>query len=158
MVLGIATGLLGLGLALPTGLAFGYGYGYGVRQGYSAFKPPSKTAQGLKMSPDPVQGGLGMGLQTAEERTKVKTPTPPLSTGPSLQSQGPALLGTPSGTAGTTRPDTISSKSGRFTITRSQKKKHPYNDRDYYKKWYNEQHPFQKQRKPYYQTGKYRYN
>lgn len=93
MVLGVATGLLGLGLALPTGLAFGYGYGYGVRQGYSAFKQPSKTAQGLKMSPDPVQGSLGMGLQTAEERTGFKTPDTSLSTGPSLQSQGPALLG-----------------------------------------------------------------
>ncbi len=92
MVLGVATGLLGLGLALPTGLAFGYGYGYGVRQGYSAFKQPSKAAQDLKMSPDPVQGGLGMGLQTAEERTGVKTPVP-LSAGPSIQSQGPALLG-----------------------------------------------------------------
>ncbi len=92
MVLGVATGLLGLGLALPTGLAFGFGYGYGVRQGYSAFKPPSKTAQGLKMSPDPIQGSYGMGLQTAEERTGVKTPIP-LSTGPSIQSQAPALMG-----------------------------------------------------------------
>ncbi len=91
MVLGIATGLLGLGLAMPTGLAFGYGYGYGVRQGYSAFKPPSSTAQQLKASPDPVTGGLGMGLQTAEERTGVKTPIP--LGRPSIQSQAPALLG-----------------------------------------------------------------
>jgi len=91
MVIGIATGLLGLGLALPTGLAFGYGYGYGVRQGYSAFKQPSAGIQGLKMSPDPIQGSLGMGLQTAEERTS-KTILPPpvgpkLSSGQSLQKQ-----------------------------------------------------------------------
>ncbi len=94
MVIGIATGLLGLGLALPTGLAFGYGYGYGVRQGYSAFKPPSATANSLKMSPDPIQGSFGMGLQTAEERTNVKTPVGPIGR-PSLQSQAPALMGTP---------------------------------------------------------------
>ncbi len=76
MVLGVGTGLIALGLALPTGLAFGYGYGYGVRQGYSAFKPPSQGVNDLKMSPDPIQGSLGMGLQTAEERTQ-KTIVPP---------------------------------------------------------------------------------
>ncbi len=69
MVIGIGTGLVALGLALPTGLAFGFGYGYGVRQGYSAFRPPSQGIQDLKASPDPIKGSLGMGLQTAEERT-----------------------------------------------------------------------------------------
>ncbi len=91
MVIGIAIGLLGLGLALPTGLAFGYGYGYGVRQGYSAFKPPSATANSLKMSPDPIQGSLGMGLQTAEERTGAKTPIGTLGR-PSIQQNGNAIL------------------------------------------------------------------
>ncbi len=129
MVLGIATGLLGLGLALPTGLAFGYGYGYGVRQGYSAFKPPSATASALKMSPDPVQGSLGMGLQTAEERTNRKTPVGPIGR-PSLQSQGPALLGSPAGPR-----ELISSKSGKYTITRKQKNKMT---RAQYNTWYNE--------------------
>ncbi len=94
MVIGIATGLLGLGLALPTGLAFGYGYGYGVRQGYSAFKQPSKPIADLKMSPDPIQGSLGMGLQTAEERTN-KQIQPPLSTGPSIQQQEKTLMPAP---------------------------------------------------------------
>lgn len=87
MVIGIASGLMALGLALPTGLAFGYGYGYGVRQGYSAFKPPGKTAMGLKQSPNPVDGSLGMGLQVAEERTNT------LNLGrPSLQSQEGPLM------------------------------------------------------------------
>ncbi len=89
MVIGIGTGLVALGLALPTGLAFGYGYGYGVRQGYSAFKPPGKIAGGLKASPNPIDGSLGMGLQVAEERTNT------LNLGrPSLQSQEPAISNT----------------------------------------------------------------
>lgn len=70
MVVG-ATALIGAGLALPTGLMFGYGYGYGVRAGYSAFKKPSDEVQKLKLSPDPVTGALGAGLQSAEERTKI---------------------------------------------------------------------------------------
>ncbi len=87
MVIGIGTGLVALGLALPTGLAFGYGYGYGVRQGYSAFRPPGKTAMGLKQSPDPIQGSLGMGLQVAEERTNT------IGLGrPSIQSAEPAIM------------------------------------------------------------------
>lgn len=72
MVIGIATGLVGLGLALPTGMAFGYGYGYGVRAGYNAYKQPSSEVQKLKLSADPVQGALGAGLQSAEERTGVQ--------------------------------------------------------------------------------------
>ncbi len=132
MVLGIATGLLGLGLALPTGLAFGYGYGYGVRQGYSAFKPPSSTANTLKMSPDPVQGSLGMGLQTAEERTNVKTPAGTLGR-PSIQSAGPALMGAP--TPNGQSRDLVTSKSGKFTITRKQKNKMT---RAQFNAWYNE--------------------
>lgn len=70
MVLGLGA-LASLGLALPTGMAFGYGYGYGVRAGYSAFKQPSSEIQKLKLSADPIQGSLGAGLQSAEERTQV---------------------------------------------------------------------------------------
>lgn len=85
MVLGmLAGGLAGLALAGPTGLAFGYGYGYGVRQGYSAFKPPSKTANDLKLSANPVTGAAGAGLQSAEEHTDVKTPVGTLTPEPSL--------------------------------------------------------------------------
>lgn len=67
-MLGIGA-LASLGLALPTGMAFGYGYGYGVRAGYNAYKQPSHEVQKLKLSPNPVTGALGAGLQSAEERT-----------------------------------------------------------------------------------------
>lgn len=70
MVFGIGA-LASLGLALPTGMAFGYGYGYGVRAGYSDYKKPSSPVQELKLSPNPVTGALGAGLQSAEERTNV---------------------------------------------------------------------------------------
>lgn len=96
MVIGLASGLLGLGLALPTGMAFGYGYGYGVRAGYSAFRPPSKNVQDLKMSPNPVNASLGMGLQTAEERTGVTAPgVPPMTDEPSLVAQTSKMVDQP---------------------------------------------------------------
>ncbi len=143
MVIGIATGLLGLGLALPTGLAFGYGYGYGVRQGYSAFKQPSKHIQDLKMSPDPIQGSLGMGLQTAEERTGSKEPIP-LSR-PTLQSQETALMApqpaVPTGGTPQSRRQAlyVYSKSGKKSMTIMQKKKM---GRNAYKNWYNDSKSF----------------
>lgn len=81
--------LASLGLALPTGLAFGYGYGYGVRAGYSAFRPPSKPVNELKLSADPVQGALGAGLQSAEERTSVPVMAAgvPMTTEPSIANE-----------------------------------------------------------------------
>ncbi len=140
MVIGIATGLLGLGLALPTGLAFGYGYGYGVRQGYSAFKQPSKGIQDLKMSPDPIQGSLGMGLQTAEERTPMKSIQPPLSTGPSLQQQEKTIFPNPIVPTGGTPQSRrqalyVYSKSGKKSMTRQRKKQM---GRTQYRLWYND--------------------
>ncbi len=144
MVIGIATGLLGLGLALPTGLAFGYGYGYGVRQGYSAFKQPSKGIQDLKMSPDPIQGSLGMGLQTAEERTPAKSIQPPLSTGPPLQKQEKTLFPEPitptGGTLASRRQALfVFSKSGKKRITRDTKSRMGRNE---FKIWYNDTKSF----------------
>lgn len=134
MVLGIGA-LASLGLALPTGLAFGYGYGYGVRQGYSAFKPPSKTADGLKMSANPVTGALGAGLQSAEERTGYKTPIGTLTDEPSLVHEAQKTV---SATASnqTLDRDIISSKSGKYSITRAQK---DTMNREEFRAWYNEE-------------------
>ncbi len=146
MVIGIATGLLGLGLALPTGLAFGYGYGYGVRQGYSAFKQPSQGIQNLKMSPDPIQGSLGMGLQTAEERTN-KQIQPPLSTGQPLAQTATALMSTPS-TENTQLAPTIQEKLQQFKKSNS--------DRDAY---YAEKRRLEEiERKKYSKYSKQKFN
>ncbi len=115
MVIGIGTGLVALGLALPTGLAFGYGYGYGVRQGYSAFRPPGATAAGLKASPDPIKGSLGMGLQTAEERTNS------LNLGrPSLQSAEPVISNTVSASAA--RRQSLSSQQKSYEADRKRER------------------------------------
>lgn len=90
-MLGIGA-LASLGLALPTGLAFGYGYGYGVRAGYNAYKQPSSEVQKLKLSPNPVTGALGAGLQSAEERTGVTVAgLPPMTSEPSLTAESTKL-------------------------------------------------------------------
>lgn len=134
MVLGIGA-LASLGLALPTGLAFGYGYGYGVRQGYSAFKPPSKTAAGLKMSANPVTGALGAGLQSGEERTGVKTPIGSLTTDPSISHEVKKLSTASTTAAPTVDRDILTSKTGKYSISRAQKDQM---DREEYYNWYNE--------------------
>lgn len=80
MLLG-GLGRLGLGAAMSPlqGLGFGFGYGYGVRLGYHTFKPSkSSTTTGLRLSPDPIQSSVGMGLGTAEERTGVALQSAPL--------------------------------------------------------------------------------
>lgn len=85
-MLGIGA-LASLGLALPTGLAFGYGYGYGVRAGYNAYKQPSSEVQKLKLSPNPITGALGAGLQSAEERTGTVVAGIPVTDEPSLAAE-----------------------------------------------------------------------
>jgi hypothetical protein len=69
MAIGLAA-LGGAALSPLTGLGFGFGYGYGVRLGYHSFKP-SKSSQvtGMRLSPNPVTSGTGMGLASAEEMT-----------------------------------------------------------------------------------------
>lgn len=133
MVLGFGA-LASLGLALPTGLAFGYGYGYGVRQGYSAFKPPGKTANNLKLSANPVTGALGAGLQSAEERTGVKNlgistiQGEPDNTSISQSSDKLVTTGTPQ------EREWISNKDGSEHITRAQKNEM---SREEYKRWFH---------------------
>lgn len=63
---------LGLGAVLSPlqGLGFGFGYGYGVRLGYHSFKPSkSKDITGMRLSPNPLIAGQGMGLASADEMT-----------------------------------------------------------------------------------------
>lgn len=91
MVLGIGA-LASLGLALPTGMAFGYGYGYGVRAGYNAYKKPSSEVEKLKLSPNPVTGALGAGLQSAEERTGQVAGIPVMKTPEGTISQEPSIV------------------------------------------------------------------
>lgn len=69
MAIGLAA-LGGAALSPLTGLGFGFGYGYGVRLGYHSFKP-SKSSQvtGMRLSPNPLTAGTGMGLASAEEMT-----------------------------------------------------------------------------------------
>jgi hypothetical protein len=115
MVMSIGIGALAsLGLALPTGLAFGYGYGYGVRQGYHSYKPSkSPDITTLRTSPNPVTGGLGMGLASAEEFTNNQNPTVPNLKGASIPTVGQQAKETVVPTK-----ETYSNKS--FTYTKQQ--------------------------------------
>lgn len=94
MVLSMATGLLGLGLAMPTGLAFGFGYGYGVRQGYHAYSPSkSKSIQQGYADPNPLVGAQAQGLHSANEMHMDrigKKANPPMTSPPtpSIQKAG----------------------------------------------------------------------
>lgn len=61
---------LGTALAYPTGFLFGYGYGSGVRHGYNSYKPSENpNINKLHTSPNPLDGALGAGALSAEERT-----------------------------------------------------------------------------------------
>lgn len=128
MVFGIGA-LASLGLALPTGMMFGYGYGYGVRAGYSAFKKPSEEVQKLKLSSDPVQGALGAGLQSAEERTGVALSggipkQMGMTTEPSIRKNVQTVA----------QPEMISNIDGSRHITRSQKNQMT---RAEYRQWFH---------------------
>lgn len=127
----------GAALSPLQGLGFGFGYGYGVRLGYHSFKPSENdTITNMRLSPNPLTAGTGMGLASAEEMHGEKLPLEGMTTNP-----------TPTVNPNDPKKERYyDSKSGKFSMTKPQifakGAKHGLSPRESFKKFVNEEYPF----------------
>lgn len=127
----------GAALSPLQGLGFGFGYGYGVRLGYHSFKPSKNQGiTNMRLSPNPLTAGTGMGLASAEEMHDQKLPIGPLT-------DTPTAVATP-------EEETVwkTNKIGntqRWTLIKQIGAKHGITDEyELWKKFYNGVYPFNK--------------